>query len=340
MLFLINIAISQGKNTGVMPIATTFTNPVWEGADPWMVKHGDDYIYCYTVNNSIFVSKSKKMTLRGEPKKIWSAPTTGWNRSCIWAPEIHYINNRWYVYYAAGESGPPFIHQRTGVLQSKTGDIFSDFEDMGILYTGDHPNDAASNIWAIDMTILLYREKIYAIWSGWINQETTDATPQHLYISEMENPYRMKGKRVKLSSPTESWETGGPLNLNEGPAVLKHENQLFIVYSCRESWTPEYRLGILQLINPEQNLLDPANWTKKGPVFTGSSLVYGVGHCSFVKSPDNSEDWIIYHSKKSNTPGWKRDVRMQFFRWNSDGSPDFGQPVLPGEKIHCPSGEH
>jgi hypothetical protein len=57
---------------------------------------------------------------------------------------------------------------------------------MGILYTGDHPNGPASNIWAIDMTILLYREKIYAIWSGWINQETTDATPQHLYISEME----------------------------------------------------------------------------------------------------------------------------------------------------------
>jgi len=35
----------------------TFTNPVWEGADPWMVKQGDDYIYCYSVNNSIVLSK-------------------------------------------------------------------------------------------------------------------------------------------------------------------------------------------------------------------------------------------------------------------------------------------
>jgi GH43 family beta-xylosidase len=279
------------------------------------------------------------MTLRGETKKIWKAPSGGWNSSCIWAPEIHFIDNRWYVYYAAGESGPPFIHQRTGVLQSKTGDIFSDYEDMGILYTGDHPNDPASNIWAIDMTILLYREKIYAIWSGWINQETTDATPQHLYISEMENPYRMKGKRVKLSSPTESWETGGPLNLNEGPEILKNGGQVFIVYSCRESWTCEYRLGMLQLINPDGNLLDPTNWTKKGPVFAGSSQVYGVGHCSFVKSPDNTGDWIIYHSKKSTTPGWKRDVRMQSFRWTSDGTPDFGQPVPTGKKIHLPSGE-
>jgi GH43 family beta-xylosidase len=339
MLFLINIASCQEEKTGVIPTVTTFTNPVWDGADPWMIKQRDDYIYCYSDNNSIVVSKSKKMTRTGEPKKIWSAPTTGWNRSCIWAPEIHFINNRWYVYYAAGESGPPFIHQRTGVLQSKTEDVFSDYDDMGVLYTGDNANDPSSNIWAIDMTILEHNGKIYAIWSGWINQEITDATPQHLYISEMENPYRMKGKRVKLSSPTESWETGGPLNLNEGPEILKHGDQLFVVYSCRESWTPEYRLGMLQLINPEGSLTDPANWIKKGPVFKGGPHVYGVGHCSFVKSPDNTEDWIIYHSKKSMAPGWKRDVRMQSFRWNSDGTPDFGEPIPAGKKITLPSGE-
>ena len=320
-------------------IKTTFTNPVWDGADPWLIKNGADYIYSYSVNNSIVLSKSKKMTKRGELKNIWQAPATGWNRSCVWAPEIHLINNRWYVYYAAGESGPPFIHQRTGVLRSKTDDVFSDYEDMGVLYTGDNPSLPATNVWAIDMTILEHKGKLYAIWSGWIKQETTDATQQHLYISEMENPYTMKGKRVKLSSPVESWETGGPLNLNEGPEILKNGNKIFVIYSCRESWLVEYRLGMLQLINPDGDLLDPANWKKSGPVFEGNSLVYGVGHCSFVKSPDNTEDWIIYHSKKSTTPGWERDVRMQPFKWNTDGTPDFGQPVPAGKLINLPSGE-
>jgi len=317
----------------------TFTNPVWDGADPWMVKQGDDYIYCYSVNNSIVLSKSQKMTQKGELKNIWTAPATGWNRSCVWAPEIHFISNRWYVYYAAGEAGPPFIHQRTGVLRSKTEDVFSDYEDMGVLYTGDNPADPSTNVWAIDMTILEHKDKLYAIWSGWIKQETTDATQQHLYISEMENPYTMKGKRVKLSSPVESWETGGPLNLNEGPEMLKNGDKVFVVYSCRESWLVEYRQGMLQLINPDGDLLDPANWKKSGPVFQGNSQVYGVGHCSFVKSPDNTEDWIIYHSKKSTTSGWERDVRMQSFKWNSDGTPDFGQPVPAGKMINLPSGE-
>jgi len=124
----------------------TFTNPVWDGADPWMVKEGENYYYCFSANNAIHVSKSKKMTQQGETKTIWSAPTNGWNRSCVWAPEIHFIEGCWYVYYAAGESGPPFIHQRTGVLRSKTSDVFSEYEDMGMLYTGDNSKEPASNV--------------------------------------------------------------------------------------------------------------------------------------------------------------------------------------------------
>lgn len=338
LMFAASTACGKEKKQPVQEI-TTFTNPVWNGADPWMVKYNNEYIYCYSANNSIVISRSEKMTQRGEFKKIWIAPATGWNRACVWAPEIHFIHNRWYVYYAAGQSGPPFIHQRTGVLRSKTEDVFSDYEDMGVLYTGDDPADPNSNVWAIDMTIFEHKGRLYSIWSGWIKQETTDATQQHLYISEMENPWTMKGKRVKLSSPTESWETGGPLNLNEGPEILKNSHNVFVIYSCRESWLAEYRQGMLQLINPEGNILDPANWKKTGPVFQGNSQVYGVGHCSFVKSPDDTEDWIIYHSKKSTKPGWERDVRMQPFQWNSDGTPDFGTAIPAGKLINLPSGE-
>lgn len=339
LIFVLFARCGNKENVPEKEVKTTFSNPVWNGADPWMVKQGDEYIYCFSANNGISVSRSKYMTKRGETRKIWHAPQTGWNRACVWAPEIHYIDGRWYVYYAAGESGPPFIHQRTGVLRSKTADVFSEYEDMGMLYTGDHPEDPSTNIWAIDMTVLEHKGKLYAIWSGWEEQRDTDATPQHLYIQEMENPYTLKGKRVLLSSPEESWETGGPLNLNEGPEVLKNGDKVFIIYSCRESWLVEYRQGMLQLNDPDGNLLDPSNWTKKGPVFQGNSKVFGVGHCSFVKSPDGTEDWIVYHSKKSTTPGWERDVRMQPFGWNPDGTPDFGTAIPAGQEIDRPSGE-
>ncbi len=336
---LVFAACTKSENLPEDTVKTNFTNPVWDGADPWMVKQGDDYIYCFSANNGIAVSRSKLMTQKGETRTIWKAPSEGWNRACLWAPEIHFIDGHWYVYYAAGESGPPFIHQRTGVLRSKTDDVFSEYEDMGMLNTGDNPDDISKNIWAIDMTVFEHSGKLYAVWSGWLKQMDTDATPQHLYIQEMENPYTLKGKRVLLSSPEESWETGGPLNLNEGPEVLKNGGQVFIVYSCRESWLKEYRLGLLQLKNTDADPLNPENWTKKGPVFEGNNSVYGVGHVSFVKSPDETENWIIYHSKKNTEPNWERNVRMQPFQWNADGTPDFGRAISAGVKINRPSGE-
>lgn len=335
----LNIGFSQKNNIQSIANALIFNNPVWDGADPWMVKQGDNYVYCYSVNNSIRVSKSKRMTISGETKTIWTAPPTGWNQSCIWALETHFLGNRWYVYYAAGESGPPFIHQRSGVLRSKTSDVFSNYEDLGILNTGDNQEDSNSAIWAVDLTVFEFKNKLYAVWSGWIKNENTDATQQYLYLAEMENPCKIKGKRIQISSPNESWETGGPLNLNEGPEMLQNGNQLFIVYSCRESWLTDYKLGMLKLIDPNTSLLDPTNWSKIGPVFSGNEQVYGVGHCSFVKSPDGKEDWIIYHSKKSTAPGWDRDVRIQPFTWNRDGTPNFGSPVPAGQKLSVPSGE-
>lgn len=332
-------ACSQSEELPKEKVQNAFTNPVWDGADPWLIKQGDDYIYCFAHNNGIAVSRSKLMTRRNPAKYIWKAPPSGWNSNCVWAPEIHFINGHWYVYYAAGESGPPFIHQRTGVLRSQTDDVFSAYDDLGMLNTGDDPADISKNIWAIDMTVFEHAGKLYAVWSGWLQQMDTDATPQHLFIQEMENPYTLKGRRILLSSPVESWETGGPLNLNEGPQALKNDRELFIVYSCRESWLKEYRQGMLQLKHPNADPLNPESWWKKGPVFQGNSSVHGVGHVSFVKSPDETEDWIIYHSKKSTEPGWDRNVRMQPFTWNPDGTPNFGEAIPAGKEIDRPAGE-
>lgn len=317
-------------------VKKTFTNPIFNGADPWLVKKGKYYYYCFSSGNSISISRSELMTVRGETRKVWTAPKTGWNRTNVWAPELHFIDGRWYIYYAAGEAGPPFIHQRTGVLMSETEDPFSGFRDMGLIYTGDNTDMKSDNKWAIDMTVFKYGGKLYAVWSGWEENATTDKTPQHLYIAEMESPLKMKTPRKKISGPDQAWETGGPLDLQEGPAILMRKKELFIVYSCRESWRVEYRLGLLKLINMNGSLLDAGNWMKKGPVFTGP---YGVGHCSFTKSPDGREDWIIYHSKKDSTEGWSRDVRMQPFRWYPDGFPEFGSPAAPGVFIPRPSGE-
>jgi GH43 family beta-xylosidase len=129
------------------------------------------------------------------------------------------------------------------------------------------------------------------------------------------------------------------LDLMEGPQFLEREDEVFIVYSTRESWLRAYRLGQLRLRHTGADPMQPDSWIKSGPVFGEANGVYGPGHNGFAKSPDGTEDWILYHAKVDTLPGWNRAIRAQPFTWRADGSPDFGEPVAAGVALPVPSGE-
>lgn len=326
---------NTNKNREAIKSDSTFTNPLYDGADPWVIKNDGKYYSCYSKNNNLFVSESKFMTIRGEGKIVFKGDEAKLYN--LWAPELHVIKGKWYIYLAAAPiDGPPFIHQRTRVLEADN--PFGPYVDKGIVFTGDDYDSATfrNNIWAIDMNVFEYMSKWYAVWSGWERQVDTDQTQQNTYIAELIKPWKL-GKRVLISKPEEEWERGEVFALQEGQEVLTHNKDLFIVYSTRGSWTVHYKLGLLKLIG--ENPLDPDAWEKHGPVFEGTNTVHGVGHASFVKSPDNSEYWIFYHSKKDTVPGWNRDVRLQRFDFGENGLPAFGKPIDVGVRIERPSGE-
>ena len=333
--------------------ACTFTNPVARGADPWLEFRDGWYYMAQSKNpdggqrSTIWVFRSRKLTdPMQDSVKVWTSPESGWNQTHIWAPEIRHVDGRWYIYYAAGRPGPqdaPFIFQRAGVLRATGGDPQGAWEDLGQLDTGGDLASHADDVWAIDFTVHRLGGQLYGFWSGWNDNTPVARTPQYIYAARMANPWTVGGPRAQISPPTEEWErrvdpTDG-LDLNEGPQVLERNGQVFIIYSTRESWTPAYRLGQLRLNGPAADPTQPSSWTKSGPVFQQANGVYGPGHNGFAKSPDGTEDWIIYHAKVDTGPNWNRVIRAQRFTWRADGSPDFGEPVASGVVLPVPSGE-
>ena len=333
--------IAPVASPSVAAAACSFANPLGAGADPWVVRRGSTYYYVKSQDRGIRLASANRLAdvITAPARTVWTAPDTGWNRTNIWAPELHYIDGRWYIYYAGGRSGPPFTSQHAGVLQSAGDDPFGPYESRGMLYTGDSVGTHTGNRWSIDLTVGRIGGRLYAVWSGWAHDAATDKTPQQLYMAPMENPWTIAANRVLLSAPDADWERGPELDLQEGPELLRHGRDVFIIYSTRDSWLKEYALGQLRLRNTSANPLDPRSWTKSGPVFTGNDGVLGVGHASFVTTPDESEQWIVYHSKDSPTPGWKRSVRMQRFDWSPDGAPRFGPAARDGERLPLPSGD-
>ncbi len=337
---------NDGGNNGPL-CPNTFTNPIAPGADPWVVRHDGKYYSVESRDGGIYVYRTDTLTsLKRNAVRVWQPAGSGWNQTDIWAPELHLIDGRWYIYYAAGQPGPSgqdaaFTDQRSGVLESTGSDPQGTYTDKGMLYTGDDVAGGTNPVWAIDLTVHRIGGQLYAVWSGWEQNQPTHVTPQHLYIARMSNPWTIATNRVKISSPVEPWEIGTQLNLQEGPEFLINGTHTFIVYSARESFLPDYRLGLLELSSGSDPLI-PASWTKTGPVFTGAPNlgVYGVGHASFTVSPDGSEPWIVYHSKTQSAAGWAdRVIRMQKFTWNADGTPNFGTPVASGVPVLVPAGQ-
>jgi GH43 family beta-xylosidase len=338
------VACTRGARTAPAPALAgpcTFTNPVARGADPWVVHHDSMYYSVKSEDRRIWIAASPRLhdVLTAPATPIWSAPDTGWNRTNVWAPELHFLDGRWYVYYAAGRAGPPFTSQHAGVLESADANPLGRWADRGRLYTGDSVETGRADRWSIDLTVGRIGGRRYAIWSGWATDAVTDRTPQQLYIAPMASPWRIASNRVLLSAPVADWERGPELDLQEGPEMLVHGGDVFVIYSTRDSWLKDYALGQLRLRDTSANPLEPASWTKTGPVFAGNARVFGVGHASFTTVTGGADAWIVYHSKDSATPGWARSVWMQPFVWARDGAPSFGEPIGPRVAIPLPSGE-
>jgi GH43 family beta-xylosidase len=306
----------------------TFTNPIIPpaSADPWAVVHNGAYYYCESRNqNSIWIRKSEKLTDIGmdEGIQVWTAPTLGPNSNAVWAPELHHINGHWYIYYAA-DDGLNENH-RMWVLESVTDDPQGAYRCKGQLDTQG---------WAIDGTILRHNGELYFLWSGWPGAVNGR---QNLYISPMSNPWTLGGERTLLATPEHAWEKV-EMEICEGPQVLHRHGRLFVIYSASGSWTTEYCLGLLEFKGG--NVCDPANWKKSDvPVFKRNAKVWGVGHCSFVQSPDGLEDWMLFHAKTRKKSGWNdRNVHAQRFTWTEAGEPFFGEPISAGVKLALPTG--
>lgn len=320
----------------------TFTNPLLpSGADPWCIYKDGYYYYTNTTQNNIKIWKTKNIAklATAENKIVFTPPKKGPYSKEIWAPEIHFLQGKWYIYFAA-DSGRNVDH-RLWVLENSSPDpLQGEWVMKGQLTT---PDDK----WSIDGSVYEHNDSLYLMWSGW---EGDKNGAQHIYISRMSNPWTTIGNRVRLSTPELEWETHGDLNnpddvphvnVNEGPQILKNKNNLYLIYSASGCWTDFYALGMLS-ISADSNIMRASAWKKNPqPVFRQNreNAVYAPGHNSFFKSADGKEDWILYHANDKPGQGCGRDrsPRAQKFQWKSNGEPDFGEPVPRGVRLEIPS---
>ncbi|MBR4204575.1 MAG: glycoside hydrolase family 43 protein [Clostridia bacterium] len=306
----------------------TFKNPVApSGADPWVIRDPDTgrYYYCYSGGNGVCVNEITDLahiTAEGGTK-VYTAPENTMYSAEYWAPELHKIDGKWYIYVAA-DDGDNFNH-RMYVLEC-TGDKPTDKFNMVGKITD--PTDK----WAIDGTVARIDGELYFVWSGW---EGNENVAQNIYIAHMKSPTAIDSERTVLSKPKLRWEKlGGMPSINEGPVALAKGETVHIIYSASGSWSDFYNLGKLTWRGGDP--LDAENWTKSDvSVFEKTATCFGPGHCSFTTAADGTT-WIVYHGNLVSGSGWGgRSVWTQPISWDGD-EPILGSPIGPRVEIELP----
>ncbi len=303
-----------------------YDNPlVAQRADPWVVKGKDNmYYFIATAPEYDRIELRKSNTINGlkeaEAKVIWKKHKTGVMGHHIWAPELHHIDGKWYIYFAAGEAERVW-NIRMYVLSNESEDpTQGEWKEEGRIYT-------QRESFSLDATTFEHNGRRYLIWA----QGVREGENTSLLLSEMESPIKLKGPEIEITHPEFDWERAG-YKVNEGPAVIKRNGKIFVSYSASAT-DHNYCVGLLWA-DEDADLLDVNSWNKSDkPVFyTNEALKrYGPGHNSFTVAEDGKTDVLIYHArdykelKGSPLSDPNRDTRARVINWTEEGFPDFRQ---------------
>ncbi len=316
-------AIIMAALTFLGLVSSPYDEPIDKinGGDPYIIEDESGCYYTFTTGGGIDIFQIESFDTINvtRQKTIFWAGESGTDGD-IWAPEIHKFGDRWYIVATAkfkrdavAPGKMPYIiidkdnddyYRYSFVLESKTEDIFGDYEFKGIIAPGGLSN--------LDGTYLQKDGKLYFVCAAYMK-----VAYQSLYICEMENPYTLKkdkkGKDIitRISSPTKSWEKNG-WDVNEGPAVLYHDGDIFIVYSASGYSTGKYCMGMLSLEG--DNVMKKSSWSKS-PVRVSYHNpikgIYSAGHCSFIHR-DDGDIYMVYHANK--TENFSESPRLTYIK--------------------------
>ena len=307
-----------------------FNEPwILQRADPYVYKHTDGWYY-FTASvpayDGIFLRRAKSLAglPQAEEKEIWHKHEAGPMSIHIWAPELHYLSGKWYIYYAGGDKDDIW-NIRPYVLECQGPDPMEDeWKELGKMKRA--PEDEFSfEAFSLDATVFENKGKYYYVWAEKVG---VGKQISNLYIGELETPWQLKTVQVLLTTPDYDWERVG-FWVNEGPGVIRHDGKLFLTYSASETGAC-YCVGMLTA-DEDSDLLDPLSWKKERyPVLqTDASLkIYGPGHNSFT-TDEEGNDIMVYHARTEEKivgdPLYNpnRHANLMKIRWDEDGRPVF-----------------
>jgi beta-xylosidase len=204
-----------------------------------------------------------------------------WGEKWFWAPEVYYLNGKFYMFYSAEE------HLSVAESESPLGPFTQTDAQMKPFHVNTKEID--SHLFIDDNG----KKYLYFVRFTGGNE---------IWVAELNDDlHSIKESTLKkcFGANSSGWECSmegaeAGARVNEGPFVLKHNDWYYLTYSANHYKNPNYGVGYAISKSPT------GPWTKysKNPILTGNDKIRGVGHHSFITLAKGCQ-YIVFHSHKN-----------------------------------------
>lgn len=296
-----------------------YTNPVFEPvlADPSIIKGEDGFFYAYGTEDNWGDGMGARLVpiIRSDNLVDWEyigeafEEKPHWKEEGgIWAPDISYFNDQYYLYYSQsvwGDANPAI-----GVATSSSPE--GPFQDQGKLF--DSLEIGVNN--SIDPQLFIDDDTPYLFWGSWYGIWGIELSEDGLdYV----------GDKFQIASTD-----------FEAPYIIKRGHYYYFFGSkgsCCEGQFSTYNVAIGRAESLEGPYLDKDGddiiRTSGTDILVGGDRFVGPGHNAII-TDDADQDWIVYHAIDKEEP-WigdgttRRPLMLDKIYWEDDW------PIIEGE---------
>lgn len=292
--------------------------------DPVMIKQGNTF-YVFATGRGINVWSSKDQVNWKRERPVfsegpqWAIKTVKGFKDFIWAPDIQFINGKYYLYYCVSMFGKntSAIGVATNVTLDEGSNLFK-WEDQGLVLESI---PGKTNWNAIDPNVFIDANKnawltFGSFWGGIqllkLNKDLVSVSAQNLKAIKTIANY-------KRAANADAEETRA--NAIEAPFVFKKDKYYYLFASvgfcCRGSKST-YRM----IVGRSKQVLGPYLDEKGRDMNEGGGLLvmkgnadwYGVGHNAAYTF--NSSDYLVFHGYDAKDKA-KPKLRIEQITWKN-----------------------
>ena len=234
-----------------------------------------------------------------------------------WAPELHELNGKLYIYLAIGDA---WNKVQSSIMELKEGGDPKNKSDWKEPVTVKKKDGSIlyDNGITLDMTYFEIDGVSYYCWAQREISSRGNGTSD-LWIATVDpkDPYKITSDPVCILRTQYGWDRIST-TVDEGPYAIERNGKIYMTFSGAAT-DNTYCVGLLTA-EKGADLLKPESWKQTGyPILDSESVPgeLGPGHSAFTIDEDGN-DLFVYHMRPN---GGTRSATARRVHWAADGTP-------------------